>query len=424
MTHLHPKLNWETFQKERARRKRRRWLIWFTVASTLACLSGLLYYQSQLSVPPQHPQVAVNLLDTLATPALDSAPAAEPVAEPVANEPATPLQEEVRAAEAPAQVAQPETSSPRPESLFPTAQEAVAEPAVALANQEDNLPSVPTPERPVLPASQNALPLDKLSLLQTPPLPTLSLPLDLHPAVTPVPLPQSPPPAAPEKLSPVPSTLWLAVAWSPWHSREFRIPTSFPPENELQYRALNSFNLALRLEVARFNQWVVAIEPQYNDQRFQLQFSGQYAASIYAPGSLIGYLQTVKGFEPIIADTVRGITTRTQYENGSQREFSLPVSVSRPLLVRGPYSLLAGGALGVHYRAAYRGSWVVEDRPVSLAATPAQWGLLAAGNLSVVFQPGRIRYACTLGSAYRSTVRADQLPLRNQVWVSVQLPLR
>ena len=420
MTHLHPKLNWETFQKERARRKRRRWLIWFTVASTLACLSGLLYYQSQPSVPPQHPQVAVGLLDTLATPAPDSAPAAGPVA----NEPAAARQEEVRAAEAPAQVAQPETSSPRPESLFPTAQEVVAEPAVALANQEDNLLSVPTPERPVLPASQNALPLDKLAMLQTAPLPTLSLPLDLHPAVTPVPLPPSPPPAAPEKLSPAPSTLWLAVAWSPWHSREFRMPTSFSPETELQYRALNSFNLALRLEVARFNQWVVTIEPQYNEQRFQLQFSGQYAASIYAPGSLIGYQQTVKGFEPIIADTVQGVTNRTQYENGSQREFSLPVSVARPLLVRGPYSLLAGGALGLHYRAAYRGSWVANDGPVSLAATPAQWGLMATGNLSVVFQPGRIRYACTLGSAYRSTVRADQLPLRNQVWVSLQLPLR
>ena len=45
MSNLHPKLNWETFQKARARRKRRRLLWWFFLMPTTACIAGLLVFQ-------------------------------------------------------------------------------------------------------------------------------------------------------------------------------------------------------------------------------------------------------------------------------------------------------------------------------------------------------------------------------------------
>jgi hypothetical protein len=49
--------------------------------------------------------------------------------------------------------------------------------------------------------------------------------------------------------------------------------------------------------------------------------------------------------------------------------------------------------------------------------------MMAAGSLALNFQPGRINYYCSWTSTYRSTVRADQPGLRNQVWIGMRLSI-
>ncbi len=444
MTHLHPKLNWETFQKARARRKRRRWLFWLTMATTVACLAGLVVFQYGSSDPGTNALPSARPSETTAVSPAPTPPAAtqDAVVLPQEN---TPRDSNAHAiAEVnPSATAQRGTAAealtavenraatgqtePSPETSTAVATvEAAATPAGAASLETAaTAPAVPASpaELVLLPAGSHSpfVLLENMDPLRVPLLPSSRSPLQLLPPVAPIPMPLARDLATKDLAKPRATTLWLTLAWSPWHSREFERASL--SADKLQYRSLNSVNVGLRWEIVGQNAWFVALEPQFNQQRFQLQYEGVFADARYAPGSVIGYQQTAKGFEPIVADSVPGLTTLTQYENGQQTEISLPVTLSRSIPVRGPLSLRATAGLGMNYRAAYRGSWVRSERPISLSDTPTQLGILASGGLSLVYQPGRIRYACLVQSTYRSTVRADQRPLRNQLWFSVALPL-
>jgi len=414
MTNLHPKLNWENFQKVRARRKRKKWLLWFTVATTVACLTGFLFvqYNSPLAPPIEEQATALTpeVSDSAALPAnaedLNKKENKSPIASQKLKKSISSNAENTLYPVEISQVPSNISSSPLPEITAPLNQTNTPIEAAAA-----------TPE-----FRKDFLPIQKIDVLNPALLDRRELYLTFVPYAAPTApistaFPQPKDVAVPRNFA-----LWLSLAWSPWHSREFRLPV-LPPETELNYQPLQSASLALRLELATFNKMVLSVEPQYNEQRFQVQYSGQFESSLYAPGSVVGYLQTFKGFEPIYADSLQGTTTRMFREDGAQREFTLPVSVSMPLFSRGPIELLGSASLGLHYRAQYRGSWLTGEVPYSLNNTASQLGFLASGGLSMQYQPHRIRYSCSWITAYRSTIRPDQLPLRNQVLLSISLPL-
>lgn len=456
MSNLHPKLNWEAFQKARARRKRRRWLWWFVWLSTSACIAGLVVVQltSTPTNPPAEKPVMANIevsADPVKAPLRTEAPETGQSTEKVAAAQQQGQSEQFRSAEKspvsesrlnPATPEQPVLATSKRSSAaqaastvdaLEEAEQAAALPSNATTTNpasatasDDTFTQKAAPATPAVSEKATAEPIEK-----TKPLKLQSLMrqlLDLPTTLALVPVTALPTPYKEDRDEkkvkvPVKNPIWLSLAWSPWHSAEFLAP-ELDAMTELNYRALNSTQAVLRIQLKALPKGSVTIEPQFIEQRFQTQFNGQFAEKMYAPGSVVGYLQTVKGIEAVISDSVPGISRLSLRQNGVQREFSLPVMVDYAIYRKGYFQVSTAASLGLHYRARYQGLWYDGVQLVALKETPAMLGLLAAGKLSLNFQPGKIRYYCSWVTTYRSTIRIDQPALRNQVWLGVSVPLK
>ena len=436
MSNLHSKLNWEAFQKVRARRKRRRLLWWFFLMPTTACIAGLLVFQLGGLSNEANEKAAKATAEASSEkmPTAASADAGNPKSMPEKNsglqnmteQPTDPGNNSVTTPKLNAAVPEKAVSA-APKTGFPAQASAFIQSTTATSAKR--LPKVSTvlaekaaTATPVLDAQEVVDPFEKMKLLKLQSLKRepLALPgaIILEPAeVSPIPNKDFKKKKAPAKYP-----IWLSLAWSPWHSSEFLIP-QLDAITELNYRALNSAQAVLRIQLTTFPKGTVSIEPQFSEQRFQTQFNGQFSDIIYAPGSIVGYLQTVKGIEPVISDSVPGISGLGLRENGLQREFSLPIMVDYMLYKKGYFQLTTASSLGLHYRARYQGVWYDGVQLVSLDEAPGLLGMMAAGSLALNFQPGRINYYCSWTSTYRSTVRADQPGLRNQVWIGMRLSI-
>lgn len=457
MSNLHPKLNWEDFQKARARRKRRRWLWWFVWLSTSACIAGLVVVQFTGTQVPVAEKAPLGVAE-----AFPNAPAAaehpDAASQNTANSPVTPApaavapqsntskvgalptegieakarpseqsaansQASVKANKSDSQTASSGLEATRPANAVPTGrtssgsalQNSLAEMAAlnqTASRSQEAAPAVPQIEKmalrkgPVLPRQPLAMPQVLV----------LAREVDLSARPASSDLPKTP------KL-PAQTPIWLSVAWSPWHGSEFVTP-ALAATNELNYRPLNSAQVVLRLQLSTFSDFTLSLEPQFINQRFQTQFNGQLATTVYAPGTIIGYLQTIKGVEAIVSDSVPGTSNITLRQNGVQQEFSLPLTLGYTLWRKGDFRVLTSASLGLHYRARYTGSWFDGQQLVALEEVTGKFGLLAAGSIAMHYQPGRISYSCGWVTAYRSTLRADQPALRNQVWIGVSVPLK
>ncbi len=447
MSNLHPKLNWEAFQKARARRKRRRLLWWFFWLPTTACVAALVVVQlsgpSKLASEKAAKVTTESLLEQKS--ATTSTHAEIALRTPENADPTRNLTEQPkRSGENP--VTNPELNPSKPEKAVVAATNAGRSAQASIATQKEANQPGSTPSSsaasgksmsktsaafsqksaiatPALDTQEVAGPLEKMEILKL--LSLMRRPLALPGTLTVLPTMEIPAPDRDfkKKKAPAKHPIWLSLSWSPWHSAEFLAP-ALDPITELNYRALNSVQALLRIHLASFPNGTVSIEPQFIEQRFQTQFNGQFSDKIYSPGSVVGYLQTVKGIEPIISDSVPGISGVGLRKNGVQREFSLPFTVDYSLFGRGYFRLSTAASLGLHYRARYQGLWYDDVQLVELKETPAMLGLLAAGNLSLNFQPGKIRYYCSWITTYRSTVRIDQPALRNQVWIGMSVPLK
>lgn len=455
MSNLHPKLNWEAFQKVRARRKRRRLLWWFASLATSACIAGLVVVQftstptnppaekpamanTEVSADPVTAPLRTEVTETGQSPEKVAAAQQQKQAEqllgaeksPVAasrSNPATPEQPVLAISKRSSAAQAASTVGAREEAEQAAALSSNAtttSPASATAS--DAFTQKAAPATPAVSENAAAEPIEKMKLLKLQSLmrQLLDLPatLALVPA-TALPTPDKEDGDEKKVKVPAKNPIWLSLAWSPWHSAEFLAP-ELDAMTELNYRALNSTQAVLRIQLKTLPKGSVSIEPQFIEQRFQTQFNGQFAEKMYAPGSVVGYLQTVKGIEAVIADSVPGISRLGLRQNGVQREFSLPVTVDYALYRKGYFQVSTAASLGLHYLARYQGLWYDGVQLVALKETPAMFGLLAAGKLSLNFQPGKIRYYCSWVTTYRSTVRVDQPALRNQVWIGMSVPLK
>jgi hypothetical protein len=411
MSNLHPKLNWEAFQQARNRRKRRRWLLWFAWVFGGVGIPGFIILQLALPIssvdvlPAKHSEkltaVEGQLPDNLEYEI------------PVHNHGEAPRKPKQKASgDLEKRVTFHSNRSLNTTVLAtlaqPSALENLALNAVKPVLNEAESTTGKILEQPVLKAQltsqQNQLVAPDSVFIDT----TLTISKGAK---------------ASKKRFMTELPLWLSVAWSPWHNREFILP-ALSDESDMTYTPLQSVNVSLRLDLYQLNRLHVTLEPQFLQQRFFTELTTSFSMAVYAPGSVVGYLQTSKGIEQVISDSVSGIRSIQLRKIGSQSELLLPISVSASLLERGAVQLMLAASVGLHYHMQYRGSWFDGEQLVSLEDTPANFGFLGAGSLSVNYQPGLLRYSCSLVSSYRTLVRSDQLPFRSQLWIGVSLPLQ
>ncbi len=410
MSALHPKLNWEEFERVRAERKRRKFWLWFGATFGLIALVGATSYW--VYVEPAAEQTKTR--SRVEKPLIQQQPTQQPegaLAEEnlIFTQPNTPTKPTQKATATPAKV----TTTVRETSLLTAVKDENEVATNITAVESEPVTAVPLPE--VVQQSVEAKP--------TPAEPTSPAPsvvaaetVDSLPAVADQQL-------APKKLrTPRKLDSWLALSWVPWHTAELRTDRS-PAGGSLKYRPLNSVQLSWGVSVVKRERWRLSVEPQYALQRFQMQLKGDLESFQIAPGSVVGYIQDFKGIEPIISDTVRGKALVQAYANGAQHDLFLPVTLTAQLWSRNSLQVRFNVSAGMNYVLLQRGQWFNGAEIYSLNAAAGRFGLMGAGGLQLVYQPGRIAYQLAIQSVYRTTTTANQLPWRNQLGLSVMLPL-
>jgi hypothetical protein len=419
MTPLHPKLNWETFEHERARRKRRKFFWWFS--SALGMLGLLAWGVYSFTQPAALLDLASKAPTEIAQPA-DILPPATTPAETLAA---------VESADAPAQGLRPKVQEKRSnlptksvvaasmnpkEATQPNITPVKEQPASVLAQQVDNLePATPNQqpsvlqEAPTTKASKDAALTEHLS---TPMTDSVALALENN-----IPNRQK------TAQKPGVNNAWTVfAAWSPWHLAEFE--TAVGGASSLAYRPLNSLQLGLGVDVFSTSKMKIRLEPQFVVQRFQMQFEGDLAAFQIAPGSVVGYVQDFKGVVPVISDTVRGLSNVRTNQNGSLQELIVPVSLSTALWNKGTLQLRLNLSAGFHYVFALRGTWFNGTELYALQRPDNRLGLLGGGGLALSYQPRWLIYQADISSMYRGATTNQQMPWRHQLQLSVAVPLR
>lgn len=418
MTPLHPKLNWETFERERARRKRRKFFWWFSSALGMLGLLAIGVYS--FTQPAALPDLASKAPKEIAQPA-DILPPATTPAETLP---------EVDREDSPAQRLRPAVQKVSPnaaaksvvtasisakEAQQPIIQPAAVQPTSVLAQQVDNKELATPNEQPSVlqeatttNATKDAALTEQLS---TPMADSVALALENIPNRQ----------KTAQKAGS--NSAWTVfAAWSPWHLAEFE--TAVNDASSLAYRPLNSLNLGLGVDVFSTSKMKIRLEPQFVVQRFQMQFEGSLAAFQIAPGSVVGYLQDVKGVVPVISDTVRGLSNVRTKQNGSLQELTVPVSLSTALWNRGTLQLRLNLSAGLHYVFALRGTWFNGIELYALERPDNRLGLLGGGGLTMSYQPRWLIYQAGVSSMYRGATTNQQLPWRHQLQLSVAVPLR
>lgn len=413
MSALHPKLNWEEFERVRAARKRRKFWLWFGLSFSLIALVGAASYWVY---EPTHAQTgstagkleqAASKQEQAQQPELASAGESKHSTQHTTPDQRTPTTAATQTKAVPA------AREVRPLATVEAKEEAQAMPA---ADEKQ-----PTTEAAVPAVTQQSVepqPAPAAPTAKTAPTPSLAAAATID-SLPPVAEVQS---AAKKARKPLRLDSWISLAWVPWHTAELRTDQA-PTGGSLQYRPLNSANLSFGVAVFTRDRWQLSIAPQYALQRFQMQLKGDLESFQIAPGTIVGYIQDFKGIEPIVSDTVRGKSLVRAYANGAQHDLFLPVTFSAQLWSRNSLQVRFNVSAGMNYVLMQRGQWFNGVEIYTLNAASSRFGLLGAGGLQLVYQPGRIAYQLALQSMYRTATSANQLPWRNQLGVSVTLPI-
>lgn len=418
MTPLHPKLNWEAFERERARRKRRKFFWWFSSALGMLGLLALGVYSFT-----QHSEqlvLAKKAEQEMSGPQKQMQQEANAVAElPETEEPVLPSQPQrivtrsaaVQSSEKSFGNTPPARITTLPAQDKPVHEESKEAPENKDANTAVHEPN-PTPvtlaeamavvdQETIVPADAASAPAADSSNV------TIENPSNNRPSV---------------KKAKVNSAWSVFVGWTPWHLAEFE--TAVAGASSLAYRPLNSLNLGVGVDLYATPKMKIRVEPQFVLQRFQMQFEGERNTFQIAPSSVVGYAQDFKGVVPIISDTVRGIANIRTNQNGSLQELTLPVSLSAAVWQRGPMQLCLNASAGFHYVFALRGTWFNGSELYTLQRPDNRLGLLGGGGLLFSYQPGLLVYQAGVSSMYRGATTDRQLPWRHQLQLSVAVPLR
>ena len=196
----------------------------------------------------------------------------------------------------------------------------------------------------------------------------------------------------------------FSMQWLPMHS------AVLCGNDDGSYRSLNSGSIGVQIPVAERHGVRVLIAPSYQVNRYQFQYEYSWQGRKYAPGSIIGYRETGTGYEPILSDSISGTFTRNVRSNGQVAEAFLPLVAEWTLVARGPWRVEVNTAAGLRVRTGASGNWSDETgiRPLAdILGTKANFSpyVSAASEASVhlnyvqLFVRGESRYIQTMNAA-------------------------
>lgn len=426
MNNLHPKLNWEAFQKARARRKRRKWLLWFCFLIGTAVLAGYVSWHmrtptarltetrveeslvrsGQIEKPAKSVESLTQSGDLNQITRKNRLSSINPGANPELKVASAPSSKVVGKGEFP-------ESNPFLEATNISGQSQLFELVGEMEEENTSELQSDLTNKSI----QSAEGFTKVASAELDSVGPIVAPMTTNEQL----IAKNDTESSKNSFFSA-NPLWLSASWSPWHRAEFVLP-SMAAGSELTYKPLSSFQINLRMELLRHNKLQLDFAPQYLEQRFYASLKTQFETRVYAPGSVVGYLQTIKDFEPVYADSVSGIRSIELLKMGVQRELLVPVTFGVTLIEGTKLQLLANATVGLNYRIQYRGRWFDGEQVVELGTTNSQLGWLSAGGLALQYQQGRLRYRVSWLTSYRNTVRDDQIRYRNQVWVGFELPI-
>jgi len=411
MNPIHPKLTWGEFERVRAKRKRRKFWLWFGFSFGLLALVGASMYWVDFKKDDNISERTTEVSPTnreqnqVINPEDPGQPLPKETTQPVLANPAVRLPKKQAPTEKLA--LQVELS---PKEVMPANR--AEEELTTIAEQEGEL-SVSQ----LSPVNTPAAAKSQQDVVKENVIAAIS-PADTQSRASEAVIY----PAGKKAKRAVNVDSWLMIAWIPWHSAELRSAEQ-PATGSFNYRPLNSFNLTAGINVFNNQRLRVSFEPQYMLQRFQTQSSTTIEAYQIAPGSIVGYVQDFKGIQPIFSDTLRGTSTVQSYANGVQQELLLPFSLSTNLWSRGKLNLGLHLSTGLHYVFVLRAKWFNQAGIYDLNPPANRLGVIGSGGLQLQYQPGNITYQLGMNTFYRTAVSRNQLPWRNQIGVSIGIPL-
>ena len=194
------------------------------------------------------------------------------------------------------------------------------------------------------------------------------------------------------------SKIFINTTYIPWTSERF-ISDEFS-----NYRALNSFEIQMSIPIVNDYKLKVGFAPAFSQHRFQLQYFDSYDDKEYSPGSIVGYTRNVDSILPVYGDTIYGITSRTLRKNGTIQEIVLPLSASSSLY--DGRNLYADAYInsGFVMRISSNGMWT-ESGEVYSIENEEKIGLQLTGGINLGYQ----RDSFTLGLGYSFTYQTNAL---------------
>lgn len=144
------------------------------------------------------------------------------------------------------------------------------------------------------------------------------------------------------------------------------------------YKSLNSFSIGAQIPVKMSIAKRLFIVPNYKIYRYQLQHEYSWEGTQYAPGSIIGYNESKSGYEPILSDTLNGVFTRTIRINGQISEAYLPIEARFSIYRYGRIHAELKVSGGMRFRASTKGFWNNETEMLPLTQIVGTRGRIGA----------------------------------------------
>ncbi|MEY3941437.1 MAG: hypothetical protein RIR07_323, partial [Bacteroidota bacterium] len=213
------------------------------------------------------------------------------------------------------------------------------------------------------------------------------------------------------------------LTWMPWHARVLS-PNAVPEHVELDYRALNSVAVSAEVAAYRRDRGALLIRPQLSLQRFQTVFTERIREVRYAPNTVVAYQQDYNGFKPILSDSIAGIRTLHQRENGQWWSVQIPAVVEYRIIQRGIWQLYSVGTLGAQYRSRPRGLWWDGQNLADVSADVRNWGVMATGGLSTRWNWGPRAVEATYAAGYQTPLHGQSPQWAQSLAVSLVFNLR
>jgi hypothetical protein len=205
-------------------------------------------------------------------------------------------------------------------------------------------------------------------------------------------------------------------SYIPWTSERF-IGDDFS-----NYRALNSFEIQTSIPISDDSKLKIDFVPAFTLQRFQLQYFDSYADKKYLPGSIVGYTRNVDSIIPVYGDTVYGITSRTLRKNGSIQEIVLPLNLSSSLYKS--HNLYADAYVnsGVLIRMSSNGMWSESGELYSIE-NDEKIGLQLTGGVNLGYQMDSFTIGLEYTLAYQTNTLKNMRSIYHYPRISLKCDL-